>query len=349
MLNKKLPCLILIAAILISGCSAKTDIETSANQPVGSPVITESETSGSSEETEQKQFEFNPHLYTPSLAADIPQDYWDSFYNLCDALRAGEKTFQCSSEAAYKWATEWATLNSLFPAASLVVTGESKDGSVPFENGTGKIYYEIPAEEFVKRQAEFEQVVTDIINSCVSYDDTEFEKCLKLYDYVESTFSYVDYGVDGNDDQTYYAFMNKKGLCAQLANVYAYLLLQTGVEAIEVGCYDPKISHSWTYVVIDGKGYHTDPTWALKDTEHSDRLYLYYFMMTDERRSEGCPVADLNSSLLPNYWESKSNMDFHAADDSYMFPSMSYLDSLDEENRVVRYNLSGEIFELKYK
>ena len=348
-MNKKITCLLLITAIIISGCNNKTP--STGSDPV---VITE-ETSASepatekTEETEQQKFEYNPHLYIPSLASDIPLDYWDSFYNLCDALRAGESTFKCSSEEAYKWATEWATLNDLFPVASLLISNESKDGSAPFENGTGKIYYQIPAEEFVAKQAEFETLITDIINTYVEPDDTDFEKCLKLYDYMESNFIYTDYGVDGNDDQTYYAFMNKKGLCAQLASSYAYLLLQVGVEAINVGCYDPSIAHSWTYIIIDGKGYHADPTWALKDSMHVDWLSLYYFMMTDERRSEGCPVTDLNASLLPNYWESKSNIDFSATDDSFSFPKQAVFDSLDEDNKTVHYHVSEDNLELKYK
>ncbi|PWJ71081.1 transglutaminase superfamily protein [Ruminococcaceae bacterium R-25] len=348
-MHKRIISSLLITTVLISGCNIKLE-ELDSNLTAGtSTAITDSTPVATTSETEQQKFEFNPHLYVPSLSSDIPKDYWDSFYNLCDALRAGESTFECSSKEAYKWATCWSTLNDLFPVASLLISGESKDGSVPFENGTGKIYYQIPVEEFVAKQAEFEVIITDMLNSCVEQDDTDFEKCIKLYDYIESNFSYVDYGVDGNDDQTYYAFLNKKGLCAQMASAYAYLLLQSGVEAMSVGCYDPSISHSWTYIIIDGKGYHSDPTWGLKDTHDDDWLYLYYFMMTDERRSEGCPVTDLNAQLLPNYWESKSNIDFSATDESLSFPKQSAFDSLDKENKVVRYHVSEENLELKYK
>ncbi len=352
MSGKKNICLFLIAAILVSGCGAEKGTGESAviQTDVTSSTVFESETTVPASETEAAKFEFDPHLYIPSLADDIPQDHWESFYNLCDALRAGETTFECSDESAYNWATNWATLNALFPVECLKISGESNDGSIPYENGVGRIYYDIPVEEYVAKEAEFEKTITDIINSCVEYDDTDFEKCLKLYDYMESTFAYLEYEAEGNDGMNYYTLMNKKGLCAQLAGVYAYLLLQAGVEAISVGCYDPEVSHEWTYIVIDGKGYHSDPTWGLKDPTWSGDLGLYYFMMTDEiRRDSGCPVEDLNSPLLPEYWESRSSIDFHAVDESCSFPSMSFLESIDEENKIVNYSHFGEMFELKYE
>ena len=348
-MKKKITGLLLIAAILISGCNTKPSETVQSLSSEQAMITSSSETEITATETEKQIFEYNPHPYVSFLSSDIPQDYWESFNNLSDALRRGESTFKCSSEEAYKWCTYWGTLYILMPAASLMIEGESKDGSTPFENGTGRIYYQMPAEDFVKRQAEFEKTVIDIINSCVEKDDTDFEKCLKLYDYIESNFIYEDYGVNGNDDSCYYAMMNKKGLCAQLAACYAHLLLQCGVEAISVGCYDPSISHSWTYMIIDGKAYHSDPTWALKDTEHTDRLHLYYFLMDDTRRSESCPVNDIQSLILPNYQESRSNTDFAASDDRLLFPQAADFDSLDEDKKAVHYRVAEESRELKYK
>ena len=102
------------------------------------------------------EYEFNPHIYVEKFAPEIPQDYWESFYNLCDALRAGEPTFECSSQAAYNWATDSVTLGELFPAACVKVKGVSNDGTIAYENGVGRIYYQIPVEEFVQRQSDFE-------------------------------------------------------------------------------------------------------------------------------------------------------------------------------------------------
>ena len=355
MRDNRMMSLLLAAAFLLTGCSENNktsdssntgDISVDQTSEISRIVIDESVTESAI--PSKKLFEFEPHLYVPSLSEDIPADYWESFYNLCDALRAGDTVFECSSQEAYNWATNWATLNELFPAASLRVTGESNDGTVPFENGTGRIYYQMPVDEFVARESEFEILVTDIINSTVEYDDTEFEKCLKLYDYIESNFTYENYTYESEDGSHYYSLMNKRGLCAQLAGVYSYLLLEAGVEAMNVGCFDPSISHSWTYIIIDGKGYHADPTWGLKQYT-GEALSLYYFMMTDERRADsGCPVDDLNAQLLPEYWESRSHIDFSATDDSLSFPIQSWYERLDEENKIIYYGDSEGHESLKY-
>ena len=69
-----------------------------------------------------EKYVFNPHLYLPVLAQDVPQDYWDAFHNLCDALRAGETEFVCPGEDAYKWATSPSTLTQLFPVACMKIS-----------------------------------------------------------------------------------------------------------------------------------------------------------------------------------------------------------------------------------
>ena len=352
MKSKRIASIILVAAVLLSGCNTNTDITTvntevttTTTATATSETTTVPTTTTTTTEPEPVKFEFNPHLYVPTLLPDIPQDYWESFYNLCDALREGSDTFQCSSREAYEWATDSVTLTELFPAACMMITPESGDGSKPFENGTGKISYTIPAEEYVERQKAFEKYVEEVINGCVEYDDTDFEKCLKLYDYMETNFTYEKYP-GGSDGANYYTFMNHTGVCNELCSVYAYYLLQVGIEAFHVGCFEG-VDHAWTYMVINGKGYYSDPTWALKGA--GDPLGLYYFIMNADRRVEtGCPVDDLTAPLLPKYWFSQSKSRFEATDGSLSFPQASFLDSIDEDNKTVIYTHDSEKKELKY-
>jgi hypothetical protein len=71
--------------------------------------------------------------------------------------------------------------------------------------------------------------------------------------------------------------------------------------------------------------------------------------MTGERRADtGCAVDDLTAPLLPKYWANQSAVEFTAEDDSYCFPSASFLLSLDEENKTVRYDCEGEEYEFRY-
>lgn len=361
--------LIAAAVLLISGCVTAPDGEkTSRQENASSAAVSDAESKlpednsvpepSAPEETEPEiselepeKYEFDPHLYVPLLAEDIPADYWEAFYNLCDALRNGESSFACKSEEAYNWATSPATLNELFPAACTKITGKSGDGTKSFENGTGRIYYLIPTDEYVERQAKFEAFVENVLNTCLEPDDGDFEKCLKLYDYMESNYSYdYDFAEEMPDGANYLTMMTGKGECIELSGVYAYFLLQAGVEAFGVGCTNDKIAHAWNYLVIDGTGYFSDPTWALKSESGRDELDLYYFLMDGTRRSEsGCDVGDdMTAPLLPRYWFSSSNTRISADSDEFCFPSGAALVSLDEGSKTVHYLSEATEYELSY-
>ena len=344
----------LAVSFLISGCNKgkteandKTDISVVAGQTAASDITTSSQT----ETTASEPFEFNPHVYSGKIAERIPQDYWDAFYNLCDALRKGEDTFGCSSQEAYNWATDVSVLCDLFPPAGAKIEGKSTDGSLAYENGTGKIHYNMPVEDFLKRESDFEVLITDILNSTIEKDDTEYERALKLYLYVAKNYVY-DYSLIENlsNDENYVfaCFKEKKGQCVNFASVYAYLLLQAGIDAVSYRIYED-LCHAWTYAVIDGKGYHIDTTWALQ-ADGVDGIYLDYFMMSDkERIADGCALTDPNVTLLPECSVNKTNVKFDAKDGQYCIRDYCRFVSLDEEKKIVHYtDLYGEPKEFCY-
>ena len=357
MKNRLLPCIVLAFAVLPAGCRAEPEQHTAENsgpEETAVTAVTAAETTQTETTAapEAEPYTFNPHVYSPMLSPEIPQTHWDAFYHLCDALREGQTTFACENEEAYRWATDSVVLGHLFPPACMKISGESDDGSVPFENGTGRIYYKMPAAEYVKRQADFEELVTDVLNSCLEPDDDDFEKCLKLYDYMESNYSY-DYASQDRvleDGAHYNTMITKKGICSELSGVHAYLLMQVGVDAQEVGIFVPEMCHSWTYVVLDGKGYHIDPTWSLKSDLGTDQLNLEYFMMSDAHRiNDGCPVDDLTVDLLPEYWVSYSSLSFSASDESFSTQDYATFDALDEEKKILYYtDLYGNPCEMHY-
>ena len=344
----------LAVSFLISGCNKdkieatdKTDISGVAGQTAASDITTSSQT----ETTASEPFEFNPHVYSGKIAERIPQDYWDAFYNLCDALRKGEDTFGCSSQEAYNWATDVSVLCDLFPPAGAKIEGKSTDGSPAYENGTGKIHYNMPVEDFLKRESDFEVLITDILNSTIEKDDTEYERALKLYLYVAKNYVY-DYSLIENlsNDENYVfaCFKEKKGQCVNFASFYAYLLLQAGIDAVSYRIYE-ELCHAWTYAVIDGKGYHIDTTWALQ-ADGIEGVYLDYFMMSDkERIADGCTLTDPNVTLLPECSVNKTNVKFDAKDGQYCIRDYCRFVSLDEEKKIVHYtDLYGEPKEFCY-
>ena len=168
---------------MVSGCNrgkAETTEQTVLSGVAGQTATSDVTETSVTETTASEPFEFNPHVYSGKIAERVPQDYWDSFYNLCDALRKGEDTFQCSSQEAYNWATDVGVLCDLFPPAGAKIEGKSTDGSPAFENGIGKITYKTDIDEWKKREADFEAMIVDIINSTVEKDDTDFETTLSL-------------------------------------------------------------------------------------------------------------------------------------------------------------------------
>ena len=207
----------------------------------------------------------------------------------------------------------------------------------------------MPKEDWLKRQSDFEALIVDIINSNVETDDTDYEKALKLYLYIANNYDY-EYEVKEEDNYVYKTFTKKLGQCINYAAVYAYLLLQVGVDGLACGTFDGSC-HAWTYVVINGKGYHIDTTWALKSTYNGiEYVYLDYFMMSDaERNSDNCLVQDLTVDVLPGFWVNRGTVSYAATDNHYNIRSYCGFLSLDEENKIVRYvDMYNEIHEFHY-
>ena len=336
MKREKVLSLVLALAFLVTGCNASKET-TAESTALGSAEETCDKivfTDASDEvKAAQEHFEFNPHVYSGKIAERIPKDYWDSFYNLCDSLRKGEDTFKCTSQDAFNWATDAAVLCNYFPAAG------AKVEPAYFEDGIGKIRYNIPVEDFLKREMDFEVLITNILNSTIEKDDTEYERALKLYLYVANNYVYDTSLVENltDDNFVYACFMEKRGMCVNFASIYAYLLLQVGVDAVNVGIYEENMCHSWTFVTIKGKSYHVDTTWALRSDDSHDILLDYFLMSDTERINDGCSVKNLDVSVFPEAWANKTSVSFAAPDYSYNLRSYCRFVSLDEKNKVVHY------------
>ncbi|MCR4647569.1 MAG: transglutaminase-like domain-containing protein, partial [Lachnospiraceae bacterium] len=229
-------------------------------------------------EAEPEPFEFNPHVYTELMSEYCTKEMWDSFYNMIDAIRAGGDTFECSDEKAYEWCLDPCTIGNYYPPACTLVVGDG------YENGVGRLAYKMDKEEFAARAEAFEEEITRMVNEAVRSDYSEFEKVMCMYEYMCRNFVYDYEPLDGqgiDDFSTYACLMKKNGICCEIASAYTYLLYQCGVEAIHYG---QGAYHDWVYVVVGGKGYHVDPTWALHGENPDYYLYLQYFMMTEEER-----------------------------------------------------------------
>jgi hypothetical protein len=341
-MRKRLIPVVLALSLALTACGKEAEgaLDTTevveATTPEPTPEITPEPTE--EPEPEPAKFEFNPHVYSPILAERFGPEYWESFYNLCDALRAGEDTFECASQEVYDWCTEEVILCALFPAACCKVCGVSDDGTVPFENGVGRIYYKMPKEEFLQREKDFEDMITEILNDNVRTDYSDFEKTLAIHDYFAREYTYDEDIFDHEDDgASYSTFVYKNGVCSELAIAYAYLLMQCGVDAISAGSFD--IFHSFDYIRLNGKGYFIDPTWSLWSEYNTDHTPLHYFLITEkDREIDGCTIENNKVELL-RYFNAVLKIDDYvvsATDDTYAAFRRTHFLGMDTEKNIVK-------------
>ena len=128
-------CGILALTFLFTGCSAgaaKTDAnDTTASEAVSESTETEASTTAAETTKEAELFKFNPHIHTALISEVFKEEWWDSFYNMCDAMREGKETFECVDEDCYKFCTNDVIIGAYFPAAQLQLQCASSSTHFP--------------------------------------------------------------------------------------------------------------------------------------------------------------------------------------------------------------------------
>ena len=359
-MKKRLIAAFLITAFSITACGKSTgealeDIIVSTTEILESEEPVAEVTPEVQEEPEEEPeaepevyyepFEFNPHVFSDRDTELWGEETRDAFFNFCDAVRNGEDTFECPSEEAYYNVVGGRLINYYLPVAYTLINDDYYENT-GYENGTGLVPYGENKEEFLEKEKEFEEIVTDIINDNVREDYSEFEKALSLYIYMTQNYTYdydmyADmYGPRGDELATYRALMGKQGICMELAGVYNYLLLQCGVESDVMTGDNPSLGegHQWNFVRIGGIDYHIDPTFGLAlPYVCSGHTQLDFFLMTDNVRAnrDGFPIEDFG--LCGRGDESRDYFVFSATDNSYADLRWGYFLEMDTENNTVTY------------
>ncbi len=194
------------------------------------------------------------------------------------------------------------------------------------------------------------------MNEALEDDYTDLEKALALYVYFEEHYEYDYDTYEKMDEQSpdyisgYRLMTTGTGICQEISTAYSFLLMQAGVNATVMSgrrSYDQE-SHRWSYVRINGKTYHIDPTYVL-GSDH----YLGYFMMTDEQREECDSYTPDTFVIASNYSQDHPHPDYKA-DDTFFEPVWdTYLDSFDHDTGKMncRYyddNFDEKIMEFDY-
>ena len=281
-----------------------TTVETTVSQTTTSETTTEATTEA------RGHFEFKPVVMSSIFRDIMGEDMcwaYGNYVNYVNAVMAGEDEFEVKSESDYDWMI--GQFPGCFSPLFSVYTESAYGGA--YKNGKGKFKYRIPKEELKAKEAEFEKVVTDILNENLRDDYSDFEKALALY-----------------------ILMEKKGICSECSCAYSYLLLQAGVDATLAGGFSSNSgeAHGWSYVTIKGKNYHIDPTYAMG----SDN-FMGFFMMTDEQREHEDGYLKKDTTIACHY-KGSQNGNLYDADDDFFKPLWhGHLTSWDHEKKLIYY------------
>ncbi len=280
-----------------------------------------------------------PYVFQPKVASSYLQEVFgdamvETWFNLVDAVMAGETSFACPDDHTYNWVMGQFPDRCLPPLYEQIVP-DAKDPDHPVQDGVGHFKYVTSAAEVRSRIDAFAGLVEGILNEVFQADDTDFEKAFALYKYFYETYRY-DYAAADKMYSVYVDYLSAyrllttgEGICCEIAPAYAYLLLQAGVDAGTMG----GTAHDWAYIKLNGRNYHVDPTFAI-----GDQGALAYFLMNDEQRErEGFPKED--HLILSNYAQDHPHPDYTADDDTFRPLWEGFFGELDRESHTLRYRV----------
>lgn len=285
-------------------------------------------------------FTFEPKVASQYLAEIFGEQKVEAWFNLVDAVMAGEDTFACPNQETYDWVMGQFP-NKCFPVLTeLIDYAYNQEHSV--DNGVASFTYRVSREEAAAKISEFSEFVEDILNEAMKPDYSDFEKALSLFLYFRENYTY-DYAAaedvengEGFYTNSYRLLTGKTGVCHEISNAYSYLLMQAGVDAATV----MGGNHEWSYIRLNGKNYHIDPTYAL-NFEPGD---LRYFLMTDSERCEDGFDKE-RFVYCSNYSQEHPHPNYAADDETFTALRLGCFDSIDYEKQVLSYLISADFGE----
>ena len=285
---------------------------------------------------------FQPKVASQYFVEVFGEEKVEAWFNLIDAVMAGEDTFACPDTETYNWVMGQFP-NKCFPVINPVMgmlISYAWDRENPVKNGTASFTYLVPREEAAAKIAEFATLVEDILNNTIKPDYSDFEKALSLYLYFQQNYTYDFKAAEDNEKgqadyvSSYRLLTGKTGICHEISNAYSYLLMQVGVDAMTV----MGSNHEWSYIRLNGNNYHIDPTFALSVSRDD----LSYFLMSDEKRCEDGFFNKANFLYCSNYSQDHPHPDYAASDNTFGDLQYGYYDSLDHENQILYYDVYND-------
>ena len=343
-----------VLCALLTGCSesaAPSQAQSSAPETTAAvtetaPPETQPETTAAAPEAAPVHYTFDPKAYSVYMEEIFGETMCQTWCNFVDAMLAGEDTFACPDQETFEWVLGQFP-HLCFPAVQdLVDYPEDREHSVT--DGIAHFTYTVSREEFEQAVHKLSDTTERILNEVLADADSDFEKALALYLYFADTYTYdhelQHSNTDANALSACHVLYEKRGICQEVSQAYSFLLTQAGVQATVMSgtrAYDQS-SHRWSYIRMNGKNYHIDPTYVLGTHD------LSFFMMTDEARAaeDDYPVQDY--VITSAYTQVHEHPEYIADDASFSGLWHKEFGSLDTAGNTLTYYYLDDSYETVY-
>ena len=343
-----------VLCALLTGCSesaAPSQAQSSAPETTASvtetaPPETQPETTAAAPEAAPVHYTFDPKAYSVYMEEIFGETMCQTWCNFVDAMLAGEDTFACPDQETFEWVLGQFP-HLCFPAVQdLVDYPEDREHSVT--DGIAHFTYTVSREEFEQAVQKLSDTTERILNEVLADADSDFEKALALYLYFADNYTYdhelEHSNTDANALSACHVLYEKRGICQEVSQAYSFLLTQAGVQATVMSgtrAYDQS-SHRWSYIRMNGKNYHIDPTYVLGTHD------LSFFMMTDAQRAaeDDYPVQDY--VITSAYTQVHEHPEYKADDETFSELWHKEFGSLDTAGNTLTYYYFDDSYETVY-
>lgn len=135
-----------------------------------------------------------------------------------------------------------------------------------------------------KFNAESQRIIDNVVKSGMS----KMQKILAIHNYLVENVTYFG-GINGINGYQHYhtaygAIVDTSAVCEGIAAAFCHLLSVVGIESTIVNGTTQEArdyGHTWNILKVDGKCYHFDVTWNLKNKDDSSFPCLDYFALKD--------------------------------------------------------------------
>ena len=161
-----------------------------------------------------------------------------------------------------------------------------------YSSGKLSISYSRDVETIKKHQKEIEQIRDEFIRENITEDMSEYEKILKVHDYIILNSRYDERLIkDGlippESNSSYGILALGVGVCDGYSKAMKYLLDGLDIKSTIVVGRAGGENHAWNLVYISGDYYHIDATWNDPITNNgANNLRYNYFNLTDDEISK---------------------------------------------------------------